>query len=677
MNSLIRCLLLWIFLFAAVGLQAQQQEGYYIRFDIKDPRQLDTLTRMISIDDVRDHTVYAYATASQLEGLRQETSFSITLLSVPGGKRRSFSMASSPGEMAQWDQYPTYGCYAAMMDSMAGAHPGISRLDTIGSTVEGRHLVVMRITDHPHREEPEPEVFYTSTMHGNEAGGYVMMLRLIDTLLSSYGQSEHITRLINHLDLFINPNANPDGTYAGGDHTVAGAVRYNARGVDLNRNFPGPVAGEHPDGHSWQPETRAMMDFAANQTINLSVNFHGGAEVVNYPWDTWSRSHVDAAWFQDISRVYARSVQENSPEGYFAGLSDSGIINGYDWYTIKGGRQDYMTYFKGAREVTIELTNTKMPGSPLLRNLWRYNREALLLYMEQALDGIHGRVTGGGEDPLKARLHLSNHDTCLDRSWITTDPEIGDYHRLIDSGSYDLKFSAFGHRDSTVTDLRLAPDQPLQLDVNLKPLSNIPLDIQPDSLTGHMAIEARDTLPLIVANRDDLPAELNLRVQDSAQHPWIKPAALSQTISPAKSDTLNYFISSGNVDTTLSASIILSLPNMNSEMIVPVKVKVDQLQGLNDPVPNIQARCYPNPFYQVLNLELNLSAPSRKVSVQIHDSQGKLVKSTEKQSLPAGKHHISFHFHSGELSQGLYFIRIITPSGQLHRKVLHLHPVSD
>ena len=468
MNSLIRCLLLWIFLFAAVGLQAQQQEGYYIRFDIKDPRQLDTLTRMISIDDVRDHTVYAYATASQLEGLRQETSFSITLLSVPGGKRRSFSMASSPGEMAQWDQYPTYGCYAAMMDSMAGAHPGISRLDTIGSTVEGRHLVVMRITDHPHREEPEPEVFYTSTMHGNEAGGYVMMLRLIDTLLSSYGQSEHITRLINHLDLFINPNANPDGTYAGGDHTVAGAVRYNARGVDLNRNFPGPVAGEHPDGHSWQPETRAMMDFAANQTINLSVNFHGGAEVVNYPWDTWDHVHPNEDWWVEVSKEYADTAQTYSSTGYFSSFQfPEGYTNGYAWYSISGGRQDYMNYFHSCREMTLEIAGQKvLPVSELLP-LWNANKRSLLNYMARAKYGVSGTVTDSlTGDPLKAKVYVNNFDA--DSSHVYSRVSNGYYHRYFSAGNYELIFSSPGYETKKMP-VSIAPFQNQNVDVKLAP----------------------------------------------------------------------------------------------------------------------------------------------------------------------------------------------------------------
>jgi murein tripeptide amidase MpaA len=54
---------------------------------------------------------------------------------------------------------------------------------------------------------------------------------------------------VNSAELWINPNANPDGTYYGGNSTVASARRYNNNGYDLNRNFPIPMVlstAEHP-----------------------------------------------------------------------------------------------------------------------------------------------------------------------------------------------------------------------------------------------------------------------------------------------------------------------------------------------------------------------------------------------------------------------------------------------
>ncbi len=66
------------------------------------------------------------------------------------------------------------------------------------------------------------------------------MLHLADYLLKNYSLSGRVKNLVDNLDIWINPLANPDGTYNHGD-TINLPTRYNANGYDLNRNFPDPV----------------------------------------------------------------------------------------------------------------------------------------------------------------------------------------------------------------------------------------------------------------------------------------------------------------------------------------------------------------------------------------------------------------------------------------------------
>ena len=443
------------------------QEGRYFRFTIDQHRELERITRMISIDKVVEDTVFAYAQPDQLKSFRQQTSYAITLLPLPGRSYQALKMTGRTLTDGKWDQYPTYDGYRQMMDSLAEAWPAICRLDTLGLSAEGRWLLAMRITDNPGIQEDEPEIFYTSTIHGDETVGYVLMLRLIDTLLSSYGEDARLTRLVNELDIYINPNANPDGTYAGGNQSVGGATRFNANGADLNRNFPDPEDGPHPDGRSWQPETKAMMRFAEEHHITLSANFHGGTEVANYPWDTWSRPHPDSTWFKHLSTVYAQSAQENSPDGYFTSLTPSGIINGYDWYSISGGRQDYMTYFHQAREVTLEISDEKLLPAGELPGLWDYNHEAMLLYMEECLYGIRGLVTDRDGNPLQAMVVVQGHDTESDSSMVFTDPVVGNYHRMIAEGSYDLRFLAPGYEEVLVEGVEVTRGEAVRVDVEM------------------------------------------------------------------------------------------------------------------------------------------------------------------------------------------------------------------
>ncbi len=424
----------------------------YFEFNIQSRQELIQLTKMISIDNVDGLRVRAYAGDSEFVEF-QKLNYTCKILPHPGTLLSSPRMATTALAVATWDSYPTYDAYVAMMYAFADNYPEICAIENAGYSVQGREILFVRISDNVNDEEDEPEVMYTSTMHGDETTGYILMLRLIDSLLTGYGVDTRITNMVNELEIWINPLANPDGTYHSGNNTVVGAIRGNANYVDLNRNFPDPDEGQHPDGKAWQPETIAMMTLAGAHRFIISANFHGGAEVVNYPWDTWLRRHPDDSWFQYISRKYADTAQANSPAGYMDYLNN-GITNGWDWYPVSGGRQDFMNFWHGCRENTIELSDTKLLPENLLPTYWVYNRASLLTYLENALYGIRGLVTDfeTGE-PLAATIKILNHDQ--DSSEVYTDSDVGDYHRMLKAGTYDIQFLADNYIPQTVTDITL------------------------------------------------------------------------------------------------------------------------------------------------------------------------------------------------------------------------------
>jgi hypothetical protein len=464
-------LLALLLLLAPLTSSAATNE-WYLRVKIDSREEVSKVSRLVSIDHgAGPGNWLAYANDKQLQALT-DAGYGYELLPHPGSLYEA-EMALSTKDAQAWDVYPTYSQYVSMMEGFATTYPSICELDTIGTSVQGRLLLMLRISDNVGAEEAEPEVLYTSTMHGDETTGYVLMLRLADSLLSTYGSDSRVTAIVNNMVLYINPDANPDGTYFGGDNSVSGARRYNWNGVDLNRNYPDPEDGPHPDGESYQPETNAFMAFGLANNISLSANFHGGAEVVNYPWDTWVTRHADDNWFQMISREYATAAQAASPSGYLTDLTN-GITNGYDWYEVAGGRQDWHTYFRGGREVTIELSGTKLLPAGSLPAWWTYNRESLLLYIEQALYGIKGIVTDDlSGSPLAAAITVLSHDE--DSSQVFTDPDVGDYHRMIKAGTYTLVFSAVGYYPDTVFGVSISDYAVTNLDVQLTALPNFPV----------------------------------------------------------------------------------------------------------------------------------------------------------------------------------------------------------
>ena len=409
------------------------------------------------------------------------------------------------GVVEDWLTYPTYEEYDSLMHAFAIKYPDICQIDTIGYSVENRLLLGVKISDNVTERENEPEVFYTSTMHGDETGGYILMLRLIDYLLENYSGNNKVAFLVNNLQIWINPLANPDGTYAGGNHTVYSATRRNANSADLNRNFPDPQDGPHPDGREYQPETTSMMEFMTKHHFVISANFHSGAEVVNYPWDTWSRLHADDSWFKFISHEYADTVHQYSSAGYMTSdFFPDGITNGYAWYSINGGRQDWVTGFLQGREVTIELDNSFITPVNDLDNLWNYNYRSFINYISQSLYGIHGEVTDSvTEQPLPAKIWIEEHDK--DSSHVYSDSITGEFIRLLAEGKYNLLITSDGYQDKRIDSVGVENYQTTNISIQLVPIGygitdelfneQQMLNLYPDPVSGILHTEIKPEEP--------------------------------------------------------------------------------------------------------------------------------------------------------------------------------------
>ncbi len=377
-----------------------------------------------------------------------------------------------------WDQYPTYTQYDSIMQYFSKQYPALCRLDTIGTSVNGKLILALKISDIPGTDGTKPAVFYTSTIHGDEPGGYVLMLHLADYLLENYYISDRVKNLIGNLDVWINPLANPDGTYNHGD-TINSPTRYNANGYDLNRNFPDPIT----PNTIMQKETIDMIRFLRRHKFVISANFHTGSEVVNYPWDRWVRLHADNDWFYDISRKYADTAHLNSVSGYMTFLNN-GVTDGYQWYPVYGGRQDFVTYELQGREVTIELDNESVTPEAMLPLLWEYNWHSFLGYLENALYGIHGIVRDvNSQAPVPAKVFIYGHDK--DSSQVYSDTLNGSFVRFLAPGSWNLTFSADGYRDTTINNITVTEGQKTELIVEMTQGVNV---IEPVKASNHLLI---------------------------------------------------------------------------------------------------------------------------------------------------------------------------------------------
>lgn len=437
-----------------------------VTFELEDNELLQKLTKIISIDNVNGNRVFAYANQREFEAFLD---FDIPYNVIPHSTEIPVEITmlekGDLQETTNWNFYPTYEAYISMMNQFAADYPALCSVFSIGTSVQGRQLMMAKISKNVNVREAEPQFLYTGTMHGDELAGYNFLLRLIDYLLSNYGTDPKATYLLDNVEIWINPLANPDGTYKGGNHTVNSSTRFNANNIDLNRNFPDPQDGPHPDGNAWQPETVAFMQLAENNHFVMSANTHGGVEVMNYPWDTWSRLTADNNWWIYVCREYVDTVHLYSPSTYMTYLNN-GITNGYAWYRITGGRQDYMNYFHNCRELTMELSNVKRLATSNLEAYWNYNYRSLLNYIKQVTYGVAGTVTDlSTGEPLEAQITINGHDK--DNSFVFTESGHGFYQRLLEAGTYNLTFSAPGYEPVTIDGVVVQRYQKTILNVHL------------------------------------------------------------------------------------------------------------------------------------------------------------------------------------------------------------------
>ncbi len=341
---------------------------------------------------------------------------------------------SDGGEARQPSGYPTYDAIVAQLQARATTFSSIARAVNVGPTSTNKNIWAIRISDNPDLQEDEPEFKFVSTIHGDEVTGVILCLNLIDYLLNGYGTDPRATALVNDLEIWISPCINPYG--------YANNTRSNAQGADLNRSFPEWMNGDQNSTSGRQAEVATLMNWGFAHSFILGANYHGGTLVVNYPYDNDGKGSVfspspDEDMFVYISEKYS---YYNSPMWNSTSFTH-GITNGAAWYTIDGGMQDWDYRYMGCNHVTIEVSTTKSPAYSQMPTFWSQNQESMLQYMETIRLGVRGIVSAHDTGlPLAATVTVVGRDH---NSY--TDPDVGDYHRMLLPGNYQMKFDAAGY----------------------------------------------------------------------------------------------------------------------------------------------------------------------------------------------------------------------------------------
>ena len=453
-----------------LGQLMRDRGEYYFTLNVDNPAEIQTISSICSVDGTDGRTVVAYANQQEYDKLLQ-AGYQPNL-QTPPSLRANVTMWDGNGTY-NWNAYLTYTQYVAMMEAFPSkAISGRTcTLFSLGTLATSNHRQLLGVRINNGSPEGKPKFLYTSTMHGDEITGMILMLRLIDELCTS--TDSEIVDLVNNLDIYIMPLTNPDGTYKGGNNTVNSAQRYNGNNIDLNRNYKDYYQGVHPDGNAYEDETTWTMAFGDENLFTMSANYHGGAEVMNYPWDATYDDHVDKDWYEYVCTEYVQKARQTY-SSYMSDTYSDGVTSGAAWYVITGSRQDYMNAYAQCREVTVECSTTKTPAASELPNFWNYNRNSMLAFMKQAYNGVHGLVYDAvTNEPIQGvTVTVQNHDN--ETSFVTTH-SVGDFHRPIKGGTYTFTFAKQGYYSQSVQ-VTVTDGNRQDLTIYLQPNLNLDAD---------------------------------------------------------------------------------------------------------------------------------------------------------------------------------------------------------
>jgi murein tripeptide amidase MpaA len=242
--------------------------------------------------------------------------------------------SAGPVAPLPYDHILRYEELTKLLHQWADARPDLVKLDSIGTTPQGRPIWFLTLTSAATGPALEkPALVVDGNMHATEWAGGVAALHFVHKLLAGYGSDERVTRLLDTRTVYVLPRMTPDGVDATLDQG-----RF-IRSVDR----PYPTAIPQPG------------------IIPRDVNGDGRTVFMRYrdpngPWKTYAR---------DPRLLVPRAPDEVG--GDYWRVLPEGLIEGYDGVTIANEPEhealDFGANFPGDRGATPSQTAGTHPTS--------------------------------------------------------------------------------------------------------------------------------------------------------------------------------------------------------------------------------------------------------------------------------------------------------------------------
>ncbi len=308
---------------------------------------------------------------------------------VDEAETANFARLSVPWAEAP-DTIPGYSCYRTVEETYAAAqalvtsHPTLATWIDVGNSweksagqLDGYDMMVLKLTNSA-ITGAKPKLFITASIHAREYTPAETATRFAEYLVNNYGVNPDATWILDHHEIHLMLQANPDGrkeaeggtSWRKNTNENYCGVTSSSRGADLNRNYTfkwgccggsstsacdetyrGPTASSEPETQAVQAYMAAIFpdqrgtgdtDAAPADATGMYIDLHSYAQLVLWPWGWTSTNSPNFTQLQTLGRKLA----------YFNGYTPE---KSYTLYATDGTTDDHAYGVYGVASYCIEM----------------------------------------------------------------------------------------------------------------------------------------------------------------------------------------------------------------------------------------------------------------------------------------------------------------------------------
>ncbi|XP_017495867.3 carboxypeptidase A4 isoform X2 [Manis javanica] len=234
-----------------------------------------------------------------------------------------------------------YGAYHSLeaiyreMDSIAQEFPDLASRVKIGHSFENRSIYVMKFSTA--EGTGRPAIWLNAGIHSREWISHATGIWTARKIVSDYGKDPAITSILEKMDIFLLPVANPDGyVYTQTKNRLWRKTRSlnpgsRCIGVDPNRNWNASFAGEgtsdnpcsevyHGPHANSEVEVKSVVDFIQEHgNFKCFMDLHSYSQLLMYPYGYTVHKAPDADELDEVARRAAKALASLSGTKYQVG----------------------------------------------------------------------------------------------------------------------------------------------------------------------------------------------------------------------------------------------------------------------------------------------------------------------------------------------------------------------